>query len=309
MGWREITQLAEEQYGVVTIDDVRGHLNELQIQHALRTGRLCVAFAKTGVYRIGGAPEFWEQRLYAACRATNGSASHRSAARVWGNAYVPAVRLELTVPEFQVVRLSGVRAHRSNRIPPEHLTTYAGIPITTGARTLVDLSAVLSDYRLERAIDDALRRGITTVAELRACFDELAGRGRRRIAHLRPLLEARQGDYNPGDSDAELRLVRWLERDGLPRPVQHIWVVIRGKRYCIDCGYPDIKVGFEWDGWDDHGVRRAFDYDRARRDELELAGWLILQFTSAMSRQTVVGRARRAVEQRTPDRLSCAISQ
>src|SRR5205823_6445904 len=148
--------------------------------------------------------------------ATGGVASHRSAARLWGIAYVPAERLELTVDADQVVRLPGVVAHRSNRLPGSHTCSFAGIPVTTGARTIVDLSAVLGDHTLERVVNDALRRGVTSVDELCDCFEMLAGRGRRRVAHLRPLLEARGHGFNPGGSDAELQVVEWIVEAGLP---------------------------------------------------------------------------------------------
>jgi hypothetical protein len=219
---------------------------------------------------------------------------------LWGVSHVAAQRLEITVPWPQVVRLEGVRAHRSNRLLDAHITSYAGIPITTGARTLFDISAVVSDDTLERAINDGLRRGVTTIEELKACFDELAGRGRRRVAHLRPIIDARLVGFDPGGSDAELRLLRWIDEGGLPRPVQQLSVVANGKRYCLDFGYPAAKVALEWDGWDDHGTRRAFDGDRARRDELELAGWLVLQATSRIPRHEVVDRLRRALDQRLP---------
>jgi hypothetical protein len=308
MGWRELGTEAATQYGVFDLDDALGHVTQRQVEHAVETGRIESIFTNSGTYRFNGTPQFWEQLLFAASRTTRGWASHKSAARVWGIAYVPAERIELLVPENQVVRLEGVRAHRSNRIPPHHLTTYAGIPITTGARTLIDLSAVLSDTTLERAIDDALRRNITTVQELHACFNELAGRGRRRIAHLRPLLEARVPGFHPGANDGERRVARWVVEAGLPKPMQQVWVVAGGARYCLDFAYPWWKIGWEWDPWDTHGIRRAFSYDRGRRDDLELAGWLILQFTPDMARRVVIDRIRKAIALRS-GRLPCVGAQ
>ncbi|HEV3354650.1 MAG TPA: hypothetical protein VG076_17105 [Acidimicrobiales bacterium] len=305
MGWREVCEEAAEQYGVVHLEDALRNVTEEQVRYAIHEGRLQPIFAWTGTYRFGGTPDHWEQRLYAACRATDGVASHKSAARLWGISYVPAVRLELTVPADRVVRLQGVQAHRSNRLPASHVTTYAGIPVTTGARTVIDLSAVMSDETLEKVIDDALRRGVTTIDELHVCFGELAGRGRRRIAHLRPLLAARDSSFHPGANAGELRVVKWVVEAGLPRPVQQVWVVADGKRYCLDFAYPEWKIGWEWDGWEDHGLRRAFSYDRGRRNDLELAGWFMLQFTPDMSRGVVVDRVRKAIELRA-GRLSCA---
>jgi len=308
MGWRELGEEAATQYGVVDIDHALRHVTHRQVKHAVQTGRLQPMFTNSGTYRFSGTPEFWEQLLFAACRTTHGWASHKSAARMWGIAYVPAQRVELLVPEHQVVRLEGVTAHRSNRILPRHVTTYAGIPITTGARTLVDLSAVLGDQTLERAIDDALRRNVTTVKELGACFEELAGRGRRRIAHLRPILDARVPGFHPGANAGELRVARWTVEAGLPKPVQQVWAVAEGKRYCLDFAYPELKIGWEWDPWETHGIRRAFSYDRSRRNDLELAGWLMLQFTPEMGRRVVVDRVRKAIEQRS-FRLSCVEAQ
>jgi len=308
MGWRELAADAATQYGVVDLDAALRHVTRRQVEHAVETGRLEPMFTNSGTYRIAGTPKFWEQLLFAGCQATRGWASARSAARVWGIAYVPAQRVELLVPEQQVVRLEGVKAHRSNLILPHHVTTYAGIPITTGARTLIDLSAVVSDSTLERAIDDALRRNVTTLKELHACFNELAGRGRRRIAHLRPILEARVPGFHPGANNGERKVVRWIVEAGLPKPVQQVWVVADGQRYCLDFAYPWWKIGWEWDPWETHGIRGAFSYDRNRRNELELAGWLMLQFTPDMGRRVVVGQVREAIERRSGG-LPCVEAQ
>jgi very-short-patch-repair endonuclease len=78
--------------------------------------------------------------------------------------------------------------------------------------------------------------------------------------------------------------VRWVREAGLPQPVQQVWIVAEGKRYCLDFAYPEWKIGWEWDPWETHGIRRAFSYDRGRRNDLELAGWLMLQFTPEMGR-------------------------
>ena len=109
--------------------------------------------------------------------------------------------------------------------------------------------------------------------------------------------------FDPGGSDRELELLSWFEQAGLPRPVQQLWVVAGGKRYCLDYAWAPAKMGLEYDGWDDHGQRLAFGYDRERRTELELAGWLILQVTSRHSRRKVVDWARRGLEQRLPPQL------
>ena len=281
-----LDSLAGSQHGLVTRTQALSTLSTKQLEGWV--DRRVLVPVRPGVYRFRGVPESWEQRLLAACLAADGVASHRAAARVWGVEGVASLRLEITVSLGQVVRLPGVRAHRSNRLGPEFLTVQREIPVTTPARTLVDLSAVTPTPTLEKAVDGALRDGLVTVASLRACFDALAGRGRRRVAHFRPILDARQPGYSPGDSDLEGRVRRWLVAAGVPPPVPQFAVLAGVERYRIDYAYPDVRVAIEIDGWATHGTRNAFDHDRVRGNDLELAGWTLLRFTSSSTRADVV---------------------
>lgn len=121
--------------------------------------------------------------------------------------------------------------------------------MATPARTLVDLSAVSPTGTVEKAVDAALRDRLVIVAGLRACFDALTGPGRRRVAHFRPILDAREPRYSPGDSDLEARVERWLVGGGLPPPVAQFPVHVGGHRYRIDLAYPDLRIAIELDGW------------------------------------------------------------
>ncbi len=289
--------LAAGQHGLVTRGQALSSLSRKQLEGWVH--RRVLVPVRPGVYRFQGVPESWEQRLLAACLACEGVASHRAAARVWGFDGVASLRLEVSVPLGQVVRLPGVRAHRSNRLTPEFVTVHRGIRVTTPARTLVDLSAVTPAPTLEKAVDGALREGLVTVASLRACFDALAGRGRRRVAHFRPILDAREPGYSPGDSDLEVRVQRWLAAASLPPPAAQFPVLVGDRRYRIDLAYPDQRIAIELDGWAAHGTRLAFDHDRVRGNELELSGWVLLRFTSSSSRVDVVQTVQTALTTRT----------
>lgn len=116
----------------------------------------------------------------------------------------------------------------------------------------------------------------------------MAGRGRRRVAHFRPVLDARQPGYSPGDNDLEARVQRWLVSADLPRPVAQLPVLVGDRRYRLDLAFPDLRIAIELDGWEAHGSRRAFDRDRARGNDLELAGWTLLRFTSSSTQADVV---------------------
>jgi very-short-patch-repair endonuclease len=193
--------------------------------------------------------------------------------------------------------MPGVISHRST-LPIGDTTAQCRVPVTTVERTLIDLSSVVSDATLERAVDDALRQRHTTVAKLARRVDPVHQGGRRRLGSLRRLLAERGPDYRPGESDPEDQLCRWIVKSGLPKPERQCWVVVDGTRRRLDLAYPDVKIAIDFDGWDSHRMRRHFDDDRARSIELQLAGWLVLPFTSRSTESDVVDKVGRALAKR-----------
>lgn len=292
--------LAAGQHGLATRRQALELVTQRQLRQWVAGGRLVPV--RPGVYRLAGVPGSWEQRLLAACLSTGGVASHRSAARLWHLDGVPSLRVEISLPSGRRTRLDGVLCHRSNRLADDAVTEVLGVPTTSVARTLFDLSAVAGPRTVQTAVDDALRRDLVSIGELRRCFDALAGRGRRRCAWLRPVLDRRQPGYDPGESVLEAQVARWLSEAGLPEPVHQLWVVTGGGRYRLDLAYPEHMLAIETDGWSHHRTRGAFDDDRARGNHLELAGWTVLRFTSKSTRSEVVDtvvRARQAAASRT----------
>ncbi|HUF84003.1 MAG TPA: hypothetical protein VMQ81_05350, partial [Acidimicrobiia bacterium] len=93
--------------------------------------------------------------------------------------------------------------------------------------------------------------------------------------------------YDKSESGLEMRILRAIVGADLPEPVQQHWVRLNGQRRRIDLAYPDLKLAIEVDGWRDHGPRSAFDSDRVRENELEIAGWDRLHFTSAFSDRAI----------------------
>ena len=115
--------------------------------------------------------------------------------------------LEITVPARRGARLDGVVVHESAVEGPRHVAMLERIPVSSVARTLCDLTAVVRDWRVERAVDEALRRKLVTLRALAAVAEELAGRGRRRCTVIRDILEHR----HPGTTRA-----RALRSDASP---------------------------------------------------------------------------------------------
>jgi len=107
-------------------------------------------------------------------------------------------------------------------------------------------------------------------AEVATVLGDVRRRGRRRVAHVAPILDHLMGLGERGDSAGELWIVTTLVVAGLPRPQQQVWTVANGRRFCLVVAYVSEKIDIEYDGYDVHGrSRRAFVRDRDRISELE----------------------------------------
>jgi len=234
------------------------------------------------VYAVNGAPPSWLQAVasVALSRGPGAWVSHETAGALWSLPGVDDDAIHVVTGLDRRVRLSGVHGHRSGALFSIDLTQHHRIPITTPARTIVDLSARLSLRQLGVAVDDGLRRRILTLRALDRCVARLAGAPGRRPAAVQQLLGERLPGYNPGDSDLETRVLRVVVGAGFPPPVQQYRVRIGGRTFVIDLAYPALRLAIELDGWEFHHTRTAFDDDRARANLLVTNGWTLLRFTS-----------------------------
>ena len=279
---RAIASLARGQNGVFSLSQAaQVGCTPRQAQHRLETGRWERVHA--GVYRAAGAPRSWEQEVLAACLAAGSEAvaSHRTAACMWQLDGVPATSsVEITVPLPQYHRRAGVVVHRSSDLSPEASTHRDGIPVTTPARTLLDLGAVVAPRRVEMALDSALSRRLVTVEGLGTALEAIARRGRRGVGVLRVLLEQRSDAARLTESVLEARMLRLLRGHSLPEPTPQYEVRV-GQRLVgrVDFAYPRQTLAIEVDGYASHSSLAAFGHDRARQNALVAAGWTVLRFT------------------------------
>lgn len=252
------------------------------IRHRVDSGRWVAVHDR--VYRVAGAPVSWRGRLLAACWAggLRAVASHRAAAALYG---LPGGRRrppEITGPRWRRSRHTGVLAHESKALPGCDTTVADGIPVTTPARTLIDLGAVVGPTVLELALDEALRRELVTVRDTRRRLEQLARPGRGGIRVLRRLLRARTERAAVSESVAETRLSQLLRERGLPVPVLQYEVRAGSERLArVDAAYPDVRVAIEYDSYLHHGGRARHELDVARRNRLRAAGWQVVSVTKA----------------------------
>lgn len=272
--------LAAQQHGIFTRDQALGSGFAQDEYRQLREAGIVVAVHEN-VLRFGGAPQTWRGDLLAACWAGGyrAVASHRSAAQLHR---LPGGRtdvIEILCPRWRRTQHAGLKVHESRALDPIDVTFVDGIPTTTVERTLLDLAGAYRSSRvIELALENALRRGLTTIPRLQAMLQRLGRPGRRGVRRLRPLVEARDPRRRVTDSEMETLLLRTLRDAGLPDPVvQHeVWV---GSAFLgrVDAAYPDARIAIEYDSDEFHTGRVAVRRDRARRQSLLAASWLPIE--------------------------------
>jgi len=163
---RKVARTAGRAHGVVTRVELRtAGLTPEQIRQRT-TGarwRWCTAASTAWATRHPAS----KARYLAAVLACGEGAvlSGRAAAHLWGLPKGPAPPLEVTAPTER--RVKGVKTRRARRAKRE-TTTWRGIPVTTPARTLVDLAAVVDAADLARACHEAGVRHRTTPKQVEA---------------------------------------------------------------------------------------------------------------------------------------------
>jgi very-short-patch-repair endonuclease len=257
-----VGELAAGSHGVVTrVELLRAGVTVKEIEHRLRTQALLREHR--GVYRVGHRAPTLEARNLAAVRACGHGAllSGRAAAHQLGILKGPAPPPEVTTPTER--RVPGVTTRRSRRIEAQDRMIYRGIPVTSVARTLVDLAASLSVDDLARACHEAGVRYRTTPSQVEAA---LARRPNSlRAGTLRRVL---RGEVRVALSKLEARFLTVLQDAGLPLPQTNR--LAGGRR--VDCRWPDRQLTVELDSYRYHQSRHAWEQDRRREREAHARG-------------------------------------
>ncbi len=232
----------------------------------------------TNVYRVAGTPITWRQSLLAASLGLNAVVSHRSAAALWRLVGFKHGIVELIMPRNRQRHDGRLVLHRA-RLSPTEITTIERIPVTTPARTLLDVAAIASPNAVEEALDDALRRKLVSVPRLRTYLDAQP-RGRAGVRVLRAFVEARAQGGGAPDSPLETKIWRILVAAGITDGVRQHRIVDRGLTVAIpDVVFLDEMVAVEADSFEWHGSRSRWLRDLRRRNALLALGWRVLHFT------------------------------
>ncbi len=168
----------------------RGVTDEDCMQIAGRREHGVLLRLHAGVYAVGHRALTVEGRWMGAVLACGPGAvlSHRTAGQLWGIVPRSGLTPEVTRPASFRER-PGIRAHQAV-LPPDEVEVEAGIPVTSVARTLFDLAAGFSDRQLERAMNEARVRGLTSRVSLPQLLERYPRR--RGARKLRALLGSRR---------------------------------------------------------------------------------------------------------------------
>jgi hypothetical protein len=281
--WRlmgdRLSQLAEKQFGVVAAWQAEQlRLSRDQLERLL-AGKQWRRVAR-GLYQVVGSPAVWEQRVWKAALQARGVASHRSAAWLWEldglNRSAPW-KIELVVPYENKARARGVVVHRSRSFVKEHRELVKGVPCTTLARTVVDLSQVLSGRTLEIAVASAARREPRLFEQVEALLAPLPENAVVRLKELLPLLKKRDEET---ESALEVVVLRFLRRAKLSEPeLQHR--VFDGNALIgrFDFAWPSNNppVVLQAHGERYHGNTAQWLRDMQQVSELNEIGWRVIQ--------------------------------
>jgi very-short-patch-repair endonuclease len=211
--------------------------------------------------------------------------SHESAGALWGirtgkgaegaeNA--PPKEIHLSVPGSATHSREGLRVHRRSGLPRVDWSRRDGIPVTSPAKTLIDLGTRLNEPQLEAAVNEADKLGLIDPEALRSAVDDHPGVAG--VPALRKVLDRRT--FTLTDSELERRFMRLVERADLPLPLTQQQV----SGFRVDFFWPELGLVVETDGLRYHRTATQQSRDRIRDQAHVAAGLAALRFTHTQIR-------------------------
>lgn len=274
-------RLAKAQHGVVSRQQlVIAGISGTLIDQRVRDSKLIPVF--TGVYGLGhdviSHRGWWWAALLSGGPGT--VLSHTSAAACWG-LIAPRNRTEI-LRRYNRDRLTGspprlnaklLTVHRSRCLPPGDLTVHDGFPVTTVARTILNLSARSSPAEVESLVSEADRLEILDWKQLEEASER--GPGWKGTRELKRILEAWDPRNGETKSRLERRFLSFCHLHSVPAPLVNVWL----EGFQVDCFWPGKRLVIELDSRGFHADLKTFDSDRSRDVILKNAGYDVRRVT------------------------------
>jgi very-short-patch-repair endonuclease len=267
-----VQTLAGRQHGIVKRKQVReAGLSRQGVRRRVEAGWLVPRY--DGVYAVGHTALTYHSHLISAVYACGKEAlaSHRAAGKLWG-ILRGSKPIEVTAPRGCKPK-KGFILHRSRLIHEEDRALLDNIPVTSLARTLVDLADVLTEKRLANAVNEAEMKGLFDLRPVERVLERLPGRkGRHKLNRVLAAYRPVQPFFRSRNE----RFVYHLCREhGLPTPRVNTWVHTQE----VDFYWPEAKLALEFDGGAVHRTTKAFYEDRERDRALAAKGIHVVRAT------------------------------
>ncbi len=192
-------------------------------------------------------------------------------------------------------RLPGLQIW-GDRLESDEIELIAGVPVTTPARTALDLACWHPSTTAVAALDALARATEFKMADVELLAARY--RGRRGLERARVSLDlVDAGAQSP--KETWLRLV--LVQAGLPRPQTQIPVLdeFGGVMAYLDMGWEDVKVAVEYDGDHHRSDRSQYNWDIRRSERLQGCGWVVVRVVAGDRPAEFLHRIRAARARRT----------
>jgi very-short-patch-repair endonuclease len=270
----EIARLAQRQHAVVATRQLRAlGLSRNAIAARAAAGRL--HRIHRGVYAVGHPllPRYGRWMAAVLAAGPGAALSHASAAALWEIRATQATRIDVTVRTTGGREQRALRIHRITTLRADETTHRHGIPVTTPARTLLDLAGSLPRRALERALDEAEILELFDLRRLRALIP--AHQGERGVRRLAAALDDHEAGSTVTRSELEEQFLALCGQHELERP--RVNATIAGLE--VDFLFAAQRLVVEVDGYRFHRSRRAFERDRERGAILAAAGYSVVRFS------------------------------
>ena len=191
-------------------------------------------------------------------------------------------------------RLPGLRI-RGDRLEDDEITIVNGVPVTSPARTALDLGCWYPTMSAVGAIDSLARATEIKAADVELLTQRYPGcRGIARARHAVTLFDP--GAQSPKETWLRLTLVQ----AGLPRPQTQIPVRDEfGNAFAyLDMGWEDVRVAVEYDGEQHRSDRSQYNWDIKRLETLQHQGWIVIRVVAGDRPADIIRRVKTALSTR-----------
>lgn len=184
---------------------------------------------------------------------------------------------------------------RGDALRRDEIQEIGGVPVTTPARTAVDLACWYRTVEAVAGLDALARAAEFTDVDVQRIVERCGGR--------RGIVRARES-LGLVDAGAESPKESWLRviliRAGLPPPVTQIPVYDSYWRpfAVLDMGWLEAKVAAEYDGDTHRTDPIRWRRDAKRHERLQRCGWIVVRVLAGDSEGDVIRRVRSALARR-----------